>query len=411
MSRTGRRVVITGIGPVTPVGTGVGPFWTAVANGLGATTPLTSLPNGFPVATLRSRVVARVDGGPGGADPRADRRRWMAERALALALDDAALEAPLGPRAAVVLGNAVGSPGPVEAAFLDLERGDDHDAAGLMRLMSFHTPAFELARQAGCDGPVLTISTGCTAGLDAIAAAADLVRQHDADLVVAGSAEAPLTSVVFAAFDLIGATSRRNHDPAHASRPFDRERDGFVLAEGASILILEERERARRRGARIYAELAGSASLSNAYHMTNLPADGAALARCITLALEDAAVPSEAVSMVNAHGSSTPQNDLCETNAVKTALGARAGGIPVNSLKAITGHALGASNAIEMAACALALHHGYVFPTMNLDEPGDGCDLDYAANRGRRAALEHVVKLSNGFSGIHSVVVLSREAS
>ncbi|MGH9346872.1 MAG: beta-ketoacyl-[acyl-carrier-protein] synthase family protein, partial [Vicinamibacterales bacterium] len=291
--------------------------------------------------------------------------------------------------------------------YLDGNVGGPIAPAELLRQMSFHSVAVELAARSGAAGPALTISTGCTAGLDAVATAFDLIRSGVADAAIAGSAEAPLTPVVMAAFDLIGATTRRNHDPGRASRPFDRDRDGFVLAEGAALILLEEHARAVKRGARIYAEIRGTASVSNAFHMTNLPAAGEALARCIREALVDAQIDAEHVDHVSAHGSSTQQNDLCETNAIKAALGETAARVTVNALKSMVGHALGASNALEVACCALELRHQFVCPTANLEEPGPGCDLDYVRGSGRARRLRHVVKLSNGFSGIHTAMVLS----
>jgi 3-oxoacyl-(acyl-carrier-protein) synthase len=212
---------------------------------------------------------------------------------------------------------------------------------------------------------------------------------------------------VFAAFDVIGALTQRNWDPEHASRPFEAERDGFVLGEGAALLLLEEREQALRRNARIYAEIVGFASVSNAYHMTDLPPDGTALAMCVRLALDDANLKAEEIDHVNAHGSSTPQNDICETNALKLSLGHHVHEVPVTSLKSMIGHALGASNAIEVAAAALCIAHQFVYPTANLDQPAPGCDLDYVPKCGRAHTLDHVLKVSNGFSGVHSALVLA----
>lgn len=413
MNSNRRRVVITGVGPVSPVGVGRQAFWNGIREGRSGTVALTELPGGFPVETLRSRVVGRIPDALLPEDERrhTDRRSFLAELALDLALKDADLRSLHATRSALVLGNAVGSPIEVEAAFLRRERGElgapSVAPPALLRQLSFHTVADELAARCGCEGLVLTVSTGCTASLDAISTAFDLVRTGVADVALAGSAEAPLTSMVFASFDVIGATTRRNDIPTAASRPFDRQRDGFVLAEGAALLVLEEREHARERGAPIYAEVTGFASSSNAYHMTQLSADGLSLAHCLRLALEDARLPPEAVDHVSAHGSSTPQNDLCETNAIKAVLGARSRAVTVNSLKAMLGHALGASNALEVAACALSLRHQFHFPTINLDEPGPGCDLDYLAHAGRAAACGHLVKLSNGFSGIHSALVMA----
>jgi 3-oxoacyl-(acyl-carrier-protein) synthase len=399
---------------VTPVGVGRKDFWAAIIDGQSGTRALTDLQFGFPVECLKSRVVASVREEllpPDGADAPGGRHFRLGELGFKLALQDAGLEDVRGCRASVVLGNAVGGTTAMEASFLQMEEGGRLNPArapsDLARQMSFHSMAYELAAVCGCEGPVLTVSTGCTAGLDAIATGFELVRMGTSDIALTGSSEAPLTPVVFSAFDVIGALTRRNSDPQHASRPYDRERDGFVLGEGAAFMVLEERGHALRRGAHIYAELIGFASLSNSYHMTDLPADGAALAECICLALKDARIGALDVDHINAHGSSTKQNDLCETNAIKSALGSRAAQITVNSLKSMVGHALGASNAIEMVACALALDKQQLFPTTNLDCPDEGCDLDYVANHARRASLRHIVKLSSGFSGIHSAMVMS----
>lgn len=415
MKRRGtRRVVMTGVGPVTPVGVGRERFWEAITSGQSGTRPLTDLPQGFPVNSLRSRVMANVQDEwlPPGDDRASGGRHFrLGECGFRLALEDAGVEDLQAFRAAVVLGSAVGGTTAMEDSFLRMNNGDHLEASrapkDLMRQMSFHAMAHELAASAKCSGPVLTLSTGCTAGLDAVATGFELIRSGEADIALTGSAEAPLTPIVFAAFDVLGALTQRNHDAGHASRPFDRDRDGFVLGEGAAFIILEERRHALQRGAHIYAELTGCASVSNSYHMTDLPADGLALAECVRLAMADAGIDAQDVDHINAHGSSTKQNDLCETNAIKKSLGSRAGQITVNSLKSMVGHALGASNAIELVACALALDRQHLFPTTNLDCPDEGCDLDYVANKSRRANLRHIVKLSSGFSGIHSVVVMA----
>lgn len=399
---------------MTPVGIGRENFWEAIVAGKSGTRPLKSLHSNFPVNSFRSRIVAgigedllpledaRADGG---------RHFTLGKLACRLALHDAGLEDVRGRRAALVFGNAVGGTSAMEASFLHMNNGGLLDPTrtppDLLRQMSFHDLTHELAMIHGCDGPVLTISTGCTAGLDAIATAFEIVQGGGAEIAVAGSAEAPLTPVVFAAFDVIGALSQRNSDAEHASRPFDRDRDGFVLGEGAAFVILEEREHALKRGAHVYAEVTGFASISNSYHMSDLPAEGTALAECIRLALADANIFASDIDHVNAHGSSTKQNDLCETNAIKSALGMHAERVTVNSLKSLIGHALGASNAIEVAACAMALERQQLFPTAHLDNPGEGCNLDYVANLSRRAHLRHMLKLSNGFSGIHSALVMS----
>lgn len=403
-----RRVVITGIGPVTPIGIGREEFWNAAVRGRSGTSALEDLPLGFPVDSLRSRVVARVPVSFAGSEPR---HMQLARVAMRLAMRDARLESLAGLRSAVVLGTAVAATAEMEAAYLALWNGESIQEScsdgPLVRILSFHTMAHELAQACRCAGPVLTSATGCTAGLDAIGTAFGLVRACEADVVLTGAAEAPITPVVYAAFDVIGALSEQNDRPHRASRPFDAERDGFVLGEGAACLVVEDLGHALARGATIYAEITGFASLSNGYHMTDLPADGSALAECIRRTMLDAALEAVDVDHVSAHGSSTPQNDLCETNAVKRALGVHAQRITMSSLKSMVGHALGASNAIEIAACALSLGRQFLLPTINLDRPGDGCDLDYVANEGRAARVRNLLKLSSGFSGIHSALAMA----
>jgi act minimal PKS ketosynthase (KS/KS alpha) len=408
-----RRVVITGVGPVTPIGVGRASFWSAARQGRAGTRKLKALPGNFSVDNLRSRVVASVcdDLLPGGGDEAwGGRHLRLGHLGLRLALEDADLDS-LPSDGALIVGSAIGGTASMETSFRAMDKDGvldpDRAPADLMDQMSFHRLACDLSNACGSPDTVLTISTGCTAGLDALAAAFDLVRRGDVAVAIAGAAEAPLTPVVFAAFDAIGALSCRNNEPGSASRPFDEGRDGFVLGEGAAFLVLEDAVHAVRRGAHVYAEVLGAASLSNGYHMTDLPEDGAALAECICCALEQAGVSPDEVDHVDAHGSSTPQNDVCETNAIKRALRERCSGVTVTSLKSMTGHALGAANAIEAAACALVLDRQYVYPTANLERPGRGCDLDYVPRQGRARPVRTVVKLSNGFSGIHSAIVLA----
>lgn len=398
-----KRAVITGIGPVTPIGIGRDAFWRGAVRGRSGTEALTELPNGFDVAKLRSRVVARV---PLGTADGETRNETLARFALKLALHDAGLTSAQ----AVVIGTAVAATTEMESLYLSMWNGTALDETGcaepLLRRLSFHTVASRLAEECECSGPVLTVATGCTAGLDAVGTAFELVAGGEADVVLAGASEAPITSVTFAAFDVIGALTKQNHRPERASRPFDAQRDGFTLGEGAAMLVVEERSHALARGAHVYAELTGFASLSNGFHMTDLPPEGNALAECMRRAMESAGLRARDVDHVNAHGSSTPQNDLCETNAIKQSLGGRATEITVSALKSMIGHALGASNAIELAACALLLDRQILFPTINLEQPGAGCDLDYVPRHARGARVRNLLKLSNGFSGIHSVLVM-----
>lgn len=408
-----RRVVITGIGLVTPIGVGRDSFWQAASTGVSGTKALRKFPLEFPPESFRSQVAATIcdEWLAPVAIPFAEGRHFsLGELACRLACEDAGIADFRDARSAIVMGNAIGGTTAMERSFLGMDEQGQLNGklapGALHRQMSFHALTHELASRYGCKGPALTISTGCTAGMDAMAAAFDLVRFGSVDVALTGASEAPISPIVFAAFDVIGALTQRNWDPEHASRPFDADRDGFVLGEGAAFAVLEERSQALRRGATIYAELLGFASVSNAYHMTDLPSDGTALAECVRLALLDAEISAEDLDHVNAHGSSTPQNDICETNALKTSLGTHAYRVPVSSLKSMIGHALGASNAIEIAAEALAMRYQFVYPTANLDRPAEGCDLDYVPKSGRALNMEHTIKVSNGFSGVHSAMVL-----
>ncbi len=282
--------------------------------------------------------------------------------------------------------------------------------AFLHRAATFNTASAVVASHFGVEGTCATMVTGCTGGNDAIGFALDVIRRGEADVMISGASEAPITPLVVACFDVIGALSKRNNDPQHASRPFDRDRDGFILGEGAGIVVLEELEHARRRGAHIYCEVSGFGSTCNAYHMTDLPSEGVALGRSITVALADATCPVERVDYVKAHGSSTRQNAICETNAIKRALGSKAYQTPVSSIKSMIGHALAAANAIELVACALSFEQHMLPPTINLDNPDPDCDLDYIPHVAREWNGNTIIALSSGFGGIHSTVVLQRYA-
>jgi len=267
--------------------------------------------------------------------------------------------------------------------------------------------AAEIAVEVGAEGPVTVVSTGCTSGLDTVGYAVGLIREGSADVMVAGATDAPISPITLACFDAIKATSPRNDDPATASRPFDRSRNGFVLGEGSAILILEEFEHARRRGAHCYAEISGFATRSNAYHMTGLQPDGLEMAEAIRVALAEAHLPGERIDYVNAHGSGTRQNDRHETAAFKRSLGEHAYAVPVSSIKSMIGHSLGAIGSLEIAACALAIEHGVIPPTANLHEADPECDLDYVPLTAREAAVRSVLTVGSGFGGFQSAMVLT----
>ncbi|MBZ6226752.1 beta-ketoacyl-[acyl-carrier-protein] synthase family protein [Streptomyces olivaceus] len=414
-----RRVVITGIGAVAPGGTGIKRYWDLLSTGRTATRTISL----FDASPYRSQVAAEADFEPSAAglspqeERRLDRAGQFALVAAREALADSGLDLAPGEavRTGVSLGCAVGCTTSMENEYVVLSDGGahwlvDHEYA-VPRLYGHFVPsslAAELAREVGAGGPVSLVSDGCTSGLDAVGHGTDLIREGSADVVVAGGTDAPISPITLACFDAIKATTPRNDDPEHASRPFDNTRNGLVLGEGAAVLILEELDHARARGARIYAEVAGFGTRSNAYHMTGLRSDGAEMAEAIRIALAEARLTGERIDYVNAHGSSTKQNDRHETAAFKTSLGRHAHRVPVSSIKSMIGHSLGAIGALELVACVLAMEHGLIPPTANLHEPDPLCDLDYVPLNAREARVDSVLSVGSGFGGFQSAVVLAR---
>ena len=413
------RAVITGIGVVAPGGIGREAFWDLLAAGRTATRTITL----FDPADFRSRIAAECDFDPtaAGLSPqqvrRMDRAAQFAVVSTREALADSGIDLAGVPpeRVGVSLGSAVGCTMGLEQEYAVLSDGGrrwlvDH-SYGVPHLYGYMVPstlAVEVAWEVSAEGPVTLVSTGCTSGLDAVAHGVQLIAEGSADVVIAGATDAPLSPITSACFDAIKATSADNNDPAHASRPFDRDRHGFVLGEGSAVLVLEEREAARRRDARIYAEVIGFANRSNAFHMTGLKPDGREMAEAITVALDRAGRDATAVDYVNAHGSGTKQNDRHETAAFKRALGEHAYRVPVSSIKSMVGHSLGAIGSIEVAACALALDRQVVPPTANLRTRDPECDLDYVPLTAREHKMDVVLCVGSGFGGFQSAMVLRR---
>ncbi|WP_331720439.1 beta-ketoacyl-[acyl-carrier-protein] synthase family protein [Streptomyces sp. NBC_00209] len=412
-----RRVVITGIGVVAPGGTGTAAFWSLLTEGRTATRRITR----FDATSFRSRIAAEADFEPAhhGFDPgeahRLDRVAQFALTAAREAVADSGLDlAAGGERTGVSLGTAVGCSSGLDEVYAHVSERGEHwlldPARAEERLGDYLVPssvAAEVARDAGALGPVAVVSTGCTSGLDSLGHAAELIREGSADVMLAGASEAPITPITLASFDAIRATSARNDEPETASRPFDRTRGGFVLGEGSAVLVLEEYAHAVRRGARVYAEIAGFASRSNAYHMTGLRLDGREMAEAVRIALDEARLDPTAVDYVNAHGSGTKQNDKHETAAFKASLGEHAYRVPVSSIKSMIGHSLGAIGSLEIAACALAIEHDTVPPTANLHEPDPSCDLDYVPLVAREQRTDTVLSVGSGFGGFQSAMVLT----
>ncbi len=414
-----RRVAVTGIGVVAPGGNSAKEFWDLISAGRSATREITL----FNADGYRSRIAAEADFVPAdhGLSPREVRRMDRAAQMAVVAAREALAESGLADtgiaphRVGVVIGSAVGCSMSLEEEYAVVS---DHGRQWLVdhaytspHLYHQFVPsslAAEVAWAAGAEGPVTVVSDGCTSGLDALGYAAELIREGRAEAVVAGGTEAPISPITVACFDAIKATTPRNDDPGHASRPFDRTRNGFVLGEGAAVLVLEEYEAARRRGAPVYAEISGYATRGNAYHMTGLRADGVEMAEAIRVALAEARTDPRDIGYVNAHGSATKQNDRHETAAVKRALGEHAYAVPMSSIKSMIGHSLGAIGALEIAACALAIEHGVLPPTANLHEPDPECDLDYIPLRAREKKVDAVLSVGSGFGGFQSAMVLTR---
>jgi len=414
-----RRVVITGIGVLAPGGVGAKNFWNMLTEGRTATRALTF----FDASAFRSRVAAEVDFDPElhGLSPqqirRMDRAAQFAVVATGEAVADSGLEfAQLDPsRIGVAIGSAVGATMSLENEYRVASDGGrlelvDHKYT-VPHLYDHFVPssfAAEVAWSVGAEGPATVMSTGCTSGLDSVGYACDLIREGAADVMITGGTDAPISPITVACFDAIKATTPRNDDAEHASRPFDNTRNGFVLGEGAAVLVLEERESAMRRGAHIYAEVGGYATRSNAYHMTGLRTDGKEMTEAIRVAMAEARVNPGDIDYINAHGSGTKQNDRHETAAFKNSLGDRAYRIPVSSIKSMVGHSLGAIGSIEIAACALAIEHNVVPPTANLHVPDPECDLDYVPLTSREWQTDGVLTVGSGFGGFQSAMVLRR---
>ncbi|MEU3512546.1 beta-ketoacyl-[acyl-carrier-protein] synthase family protein [Streptomyces longwoodensis] len=413
-----RRVAVTGIGVVAPGGTGVTRFWDLLSQGRTATRRISL----FDPAGLRSQIAAECDFDPAahGLDPttveRCDRYVQFALVAAREAVQHAGLdmtrENPW--RTGVSLGTAVGGTTRLEQDYvLVSERGARWDvdarkaAPALERAFSPSTLASAVAEEFGAHGPVQTVSTGCTSGLDAVGYAHQAVADGRVDVCIAGASDSPISPITMACFDAIKATSPNNDDPAHASRPFDAHRNGFVMGEGAAVLVLEELEHARARGAQVLCEVAGYATFGNAHHMTGLTKDGLEMARAIETALDEARLDPTVIDYVNAHGSGTKQNDRHETAAVKRALGEHAYATPMSSIKSMVGHSLGAIGSIELVACVLALTHQVVPPTANYETPDPECDLDYVPREARERRLRGVLSVGSGFGGFQSAVVLT----
>ncbi|GAA3383102.1 beta-ketoacyl-[acyl-carrier-protein] synthase family protein [Cryptosporangium minutisporangium] len=414
-----RRVVVTGIGVVAPGGPRREEFWNRIVDGK----PAMRLIDAFDPTPFRSQVVAACDFDPAayGLSPQLVRRTDRFGQLAVAAADEAMADSGLDLRAVdrermgVCLGSAVGASITLEDEYVVVsDRGQnwyvDHRYAQpfLYQALVPSSAATELAARFGAQAQAAVISTGCTSGLDSIGHAYRLIQDDEADVMIAGASDAPITPISVACFDAIRATTPYRDDPAQASRPFDAERQGFVLGEGSAVLVVEELGSALARGATIYCEITGYAARTNGYHMTGLRPDGVELGAAISDVLGQAGVAPDQIGYISAHGSGTKQNDRHETAAYKRALGTAAYTTPISSIKSVVGHSLGAIGSIEMAACALVLQRGVAPPTANLTTADPECDLDYIPLVAREVEARHALSAGSGFGGFQSAMLFSR---
>ncbi len=409
-----RRVVITGLGVVSPVGIGVEEFWNSLLTGKSGIAPITEfdttdfpvkiageVKDFDPVALVADRKTVR----------HMDRNAQFAVAAAKMAVADAKLDMEKEDpnMAGTVIGTGIGGINTMEETVLRIqEKGPGKVNPFAVPMMIANMASGQVSITFGLQGPVLTDVTACASGTNAIGLAARTIKYGDADIMIAGGTEAAVSKAPMAGFAAMKALSSRDCPPEEASCPFDARREGFVLGEGSGILVLEELEHAKKRGAHIYAELAGYGSNGDAYHIT-APRPGGELAfRCMKNALADARVKPEEVDYINAHGTSTHLNDLNETSAIKELLGKHAYEIPVNSTKSMTGHLLGAAGAIEAVVCAMTIEKNKVHPTINLKERDPECDLDYVTEGARDVKVDVAMSNSFGFGGHNAVIVMRR---
>jgi 3-oxoacyl-[acyl-carrier-protein] synthase II len=407
---TERRVVVTGIGPVTPVGIGLKAFWDGIVDGRSGGGDVTLFDaSEFPV---RTACEVRDFDPTAFMEPKAikrtDRAIHFAVAAAKLAWEDAGTPQVEPSRTAVVVSTGIGGLTTMLAQTRVLfDRGPGKVSAFLVPAMMPNASAGQVAMEMGFTGPNVCIVTACAAGAHGVGEGYRYIVDGLADVCLAGGTEAVITPLSMAGFAQMGALSR-HPDGARASRPFDAERDGFVLSEGACVLVLEEAERAAARGARVYAELAGYGASADAYHITAPEPQGTGAVLAIEAALADAGEAPEAVDYINAHGTSTPLNDASETRAVKKVFGDHAHKVPISSTKSMTGHMLGAAGAVEAAVAALAVAEGVVPPTTNYETPDPECDLDYVPNEARKVDVRFALSNSFGFGGQNAVLALRR---
>ena len=408
-----RRVVVTGLGIISPLGNDLASSWDGIVNGRSGIGPVTH----FDASAFTTRIAGQVRD--------FDVTRWVSAKdarkmdpfihygvaASMMAMEDAGLvvDDSNAERIGALIGSGIGGILGIEEQTIKFNEG------GPRKISPFYVPSTiinmlpgQVSLLTGIKGPNFSAVSACATSNHSIGMAMRMIQYGDADVMIAGGAERGSSPTSMGGFCAMKAMSTRNDDPAAASRPWDKERDGFVLGDGAGILVLEEYERAKARGARIYCELAGFGASSDAFHMTAPSENGEGPARCMTMAFNDAGINADEIGYLNAHGTSTPLGDLAETLAIKRALGDHAYRTMVSSTKSMTGHLLGAAGGAEAIFSVLALHHGVIPPTINLEEAGDGCDLDYVPNVAREAQVDVAVSNGFGFGGTNGTLVFRR---
>ncbi|MCX5833423.1 MAG: beta-ketoacyl-ACP synthase II [Deltaproteobacteria bacterium] len=410
-----RRVVITGLGTVNPLGNNVSDFWGALCAGRSGIGPITR----FDASNFQTRIAGELKN----FDPlqfvnKKELRRYdnfiiYALASAEMALADARLTIGNGnaERTGVIIGSGIGGITTIEKLKEAMQQ------PGPVKLSPFAVPsalanlaAGHVSIRFGAKGPISCTVTACAAGTNALGDASRTVALGYADIMIAGGTEAAISPLTVAGFSAMRALSVRNDAPEKASRPFDKDRDGFVIGEGCGILILEELSHALKRGARIYAELAGFGLTSDAFHMAAPPPGHEGAARSMRLALQDAGVAPEEIGYINAHGTSTPLNDLYETQAIKAVFGAHSRNLLVSSTKSMTGHLLGGAGGLEAIVCVKAIHEGVVPPTINLDHPDAECDLDYVPHQSRKRDVRAALSNTFGFGGVNAVLLFKKFA-
>jgi len=406
-----RRVVVTGVGLVTPLGIGVQDTWEALIAGKSGISEITR----FDTTNFQTKIAGEVkdfkaaDWLPAKEAKRTELFIAYAIAATRMAIEDSGLKIDNGNgnRVGVITGCGLGGLESMENTIRLIQKsGPRRVSPFFIPLMIGNMAPGMISIHFGAKGPNASLATACAAGTHAVGDSFKVIQNGVADAMITGGVEAVVTESCLAGFNAMKALSTRNDDPQKASRPFDRDRDGFVVGEGSGILIIEELEHARSRGAKIYAEIVGYGMSGDGYHMTSPPPDGNGAVRCMQAALDDAGISGDQVDYINAHGTSTPLNDLYETRAIKDVFKDKARSIPVSSTKSMTGHLLGGAGGIETVFTALTVHHELIPPTINYENPDDECDLDYVPNTARRQKLDYALTNSFGFGGTNGCLLL-----